>query len=235
MGRFVFLMLSVIAAISQAGNVKVLQTSPVGMDYDMEGLLVNVKLKLQMTNVGKEECAVILLMNNEKWNDEGISNEEFVDLSDQLCYADEMLPSKANGQHECELAIPIDRNSLTGAEGTFYIKAYIANIKTKQIVAKGEMVKYTPDTEALREEMIGQSLDFATSLFGNIISGSFNSKDEKKEVPEGCIKCRRCDQTGVCPACDGRRVVDDEKCDACNGTAKCHDCDGRGYIRSFFW
>jgi len=56
--------------------------------------------------------------------------------------------------------------------------------------------------------------------------------ENKKPVRGGAVKCDKCDNTGNCPHCKGKRLIDlkQKPCKYCQGSGACPTCNGQGWI-----
>lgn len=218
------------AYISLAGEVRVLQTEAVDITFDWNSnLYVQMNVKLQVANTSSEECAVIMVMDNLRWP-ETITINQLVDLIDTRCYEEAFVPIvNGRGQRTVEIVIPLEQKKLSGKGATLYAKAYVFNLKTEKIVSQGTMIEFTPNYEAIREEMMNAALGVAGSLLEGLFGGGGGSK---KDLPKNAETCYRCDGTGECQACNGTGGNYDATCSACHGSGRCSKCDGTGYTYS---
>ena len=211
-----------------AGKAKVVKTEPTGIDFDLQDMYVTVNVKLQAANIAEDQCGLIVLMNNARWNDTNLSFQKFVELCKKTCFGDADLEAVgAVTTSNIPIVIPIERNLMTGKSETLYLKAYVVDADNEAIIAQGELVEYTPDKEALRQQMIQRSANIAGSLMGAIMSAGGSGGDGS--VPDGCKQCSSCGGSGKCRQCMGKGVAYDEKCSWCHdGT--CLSCHGKGYV-----
>ena len=84
---FIALFLLACMAIG-AAEVKVLKTTPGELSFDMQGMYANVELQLQVSNVGEEVCVCVMLLNNGKWKDDGMTMQRLVDMAEGMCFGD---------------------------------------------------------------------------------------------------------------------------------------------------
>lgn len=55
--------------------------------------------------------------------------------------------------------------------------------------------------------------------------------ENKKPIQGGSVKCGKCHNTGACPHCKGRDLMDLKKpCKYCQGSGDCPTCGGRGWL-----
>lgn len=206
-----------------AAEVKVLKTTPGELSSDMQGMYANVELQLQVSNVGEEECVCVMLLNNGKWKDDGMTMQRLVDMAEGMCFGDAPIDA-TNGTTTVTLpvVIPIEKQYMTGNDSALYVKAYIMNVRQKTIVTQGQMVKFVPDRNAMKQQMMQAASGFALDIVGNMLSSSGS-----KALPEGTKTCPKCQGDGICHKC--RRIPEEMKnCSCSYGT--CMECGGKGYV-----
>mgnify|MGYP007101837488 CR=1 FL=1 len=217
------LLTALLALTGQAGNVKIVNTQPAGVDFDFNGMTVAVDVQLQMSNIGTDECGLLVLVKNERWNDANLTFKQLGDLCEKMCVGDAELDGAGTSTTtSVPIVVPIERQFMTGKTDTMYMKAYVVNIKQKTIMAKGELVKYHPDTEQTRQQMVGKATNIAAGIAGSLMSSMSSGG---RSIPDGYKACSSCSGTGKCSSCGGRG----NDCSSCNH-GECRTCNGKGYV-----
>lgn len=164
----------VAANVSFAGNVKVLSTNAVNVDYDMQSnLYVLMDVKIETANIGREECGVMMIMDNRNWAN-NMNFEKFLDLMDIRCYGEAYLPviGATTTRRTVRVTVPLETKKLTGEGETFYAKVYVYNTKLNKCVGEGVPVKFDIDFNAVKERMMKDAVDIVGGaiLLGGLIS-----------------------------------------------------------------
>lgn len=176
------------AGICLAGNVKVLNTEYAGVDIDEEGVYITVNVKMQVSNVGEEECACVALLNNTKWNSENMTVTKLESLSKSMCEGDvDIDPVTGTKTMTMAVDVPLDASLLTGKEKTFYLKTYVVDFNKNAIVSQGAMISFVPNPqEAMAQKQKGvnaANFKMATKNLGP------NSNNKGKRVTVSCSQC----------------------------------------------
>lgn len=213
--KVVIMMTMLSIGMGLAGNVKVVKTEYTGADFDFSGAYVTVNVKLQASNVAEGECGCFVLLKNERWDGENMTISKLSKLCDALCVGDaELEPVAASKTVDVPINIMLEQNRMTGNDTVLYMKTFIVDFNKKAIIAQGEMIRFSPDTQETRAQMIGKAAEIAGGLFGALLSSGSD-----KDIPDGYKKCE---------ACEGKGYE--------RGTSfKCEDCNGKGYVEKDFW
>ena len=100
-----------------SNNVKVLKTEYTGMDVDEEGPYITVNVKMQVSNVKKEQIACFALLNNGKWDGDNMTIEELVSLTEMMCEGEiELDPVTGTKTVTVPVDVVLDPKLLTGSE-----------------------------------------------------------------------------------------------------------------------
>jgi hypothetical protein len=218
------------ACISMMGaNVKVLKLQPQGVDFDLQGMYVTVKVQLQLSNVGDEECGCLVLMNNGKWNDQNLTFESLIDKVETMCAGDTLLnATKGPVTATFPMEVPIEREYMTGKDSALYFKAYIVDVKQQRIIAQGQMVRYVPDQQAMKQQMIKSAANIAGGMLGAIFGAGSGSSSKKDDV------CPDCKGDGKCATCRGTKIDTGQLCTRCSVEGNCLKCGGTGHVGKNF-
>lgn len=213
--KVVIMMTMLSIGMGLAGNVKIVKTEYTGADFDFSGAYVTVNVKLQASNVAEGECGCFVLLKNERWDGENMTINKLSKLCDALCVGDaELEPVATSKIIDVPIDIMLERNRMTGNDTVLYMKTFIVDFNKKAIIAQGEMIRFSPDTQETRAQMIGKAAEIAGGLFGALLSSGSD-----KDIPDGYKKCE---------ACEGKGYE--------RGTSfKCENCNGKGYVEKDFW
>lgn len=213
--KVVIMMTMLSIGMGLAGNVKVVKTEYTGADFDFSGAYVTVNVKLQASNVAEGECGCFVLLKNERWDGENMTISKLSKLCDALCVGDaELEPVAASKTVDVPINIMLEQNRMTGNDTVLYMKTFVVDFNKKAIIAQGEMIRFNPDTQETRAQMIGKAAEIAGGLFGALLSSGSD-----KNIPDGYKKCE---------ACEGKGYE--------RGTSyKCEECNGKGYVEKDFW
>lgn len=195
-----------------SNNVKVLKTEYAGMDVDEEGPYITVNVKMQVSNVKKEQIACFALLNNGKWDGDNMSIEELVSLTEMMCEGEiELDPVTGTKTVTVPVDVVLDPKLLTGSEKSFYLKTFVVDLKKEAIIGQGAMINFVPNPKesmAKKQQAINaEVIKRATKNLGSNNKGS--GKTTKVEVT-----CSLCGGTGKVQGY-GSPV-----CFECNGTGK---------------
>ena len=187
--RIVLLMVAMLTAgISMAGNVKVLATEFSTMDICSEGAYFTINVKMQASNVRKEECGIIVLMTNHPWDGDKMTIEELGELCEMMCEGEATLT-------------PITASKTK----TFYLKAFVVDMNKNVILSEGQMINFQPDTKAVMAQKKQQDKATVFSILKGIndqqMSGDYHIGDVEKE----CSYCNGSGRSGQgnCTYCGG--------------------------------
>lgn len=206
-------------------NVKVLKTQPQAVDFDLMGMYVTVAVQLQLSGIGKEECACVVLMNNDKWNDQNITFQRLVERIESMCVGDTLLNAvKGPATTTLPVIVPIEKQYLTGKDSALYLKAYVVDVKRQNVIAQGQTVRYVPDRQATSNQMIHKAAGIAGKMFG-AISGLTNGFSSALD------ECPDCHGLGTCYYCRDKQSDPDFYCVNCNGKGRCVKCNGTGHYK----
>ena len=161
-----------VANLSFAGNVKVIDTEVVDVTYDMNSnLYVQMNVRIEMANIGKEECGVMMIMDNQRWPGR-MTFEEFANLINSRCYGEAFLPvtGAARTRRTIRVTVPLDANKLTGEGETFYAKTFVFNLKSESCVGEGEPIQFEINFNAIKQRMVNDAVDIVGGalLFGTL-------------------------------------------------------------------
>ena len=200
-----------------SNNVKVLNTEYAGMDVDEEGPYITVNVKMQVSNVKKEQIACFALLNNSKWDGENMTIEELVSLTEMMCEGEiELDPVTGTKTITVPVDVLLDPKLLTGKEKTFYLKTFVVDLKKEAIIAQSPMINFAPNPKesmAKKQQAINsQVMKMATKNLGPQKGGQ--TKGETKKVT---VSCPECSGSGKTFRYDLNRQVD---CDRCGGDGK---------------
>jgi hypothetical protein len=208
-----------------AGNVKVLKTEYTGADYNLSGPLVTVNVKLQASNVASEECACFVLLKNDKWDDSNMTIPKLSKLCKQMCVGEaELSPVSSTKTIDVPIEIALERQHMTGKDTLFYMKTFVVDFTKEAIIAQGEMIKFSPNTEEARNQMYSRAGEMAGSLLGALFSGAGGGGSN---IPEGYKKCNECDGKGVYWLRNSDGTNDRQ--------VNCRECRGKGYVEKDIW
>ena len=208
------------AGMCLAGNVKVLKTEYAGMDVDQDGPYVTVNMKMQVSNVKKEEIACFALLNNGKWDGDNMTIEELVSLTEMMCEGEiELDPVTGTKTITVPVDVVLDPKLLTGKEKSFYLKAFVVDLKKEAIIAQSPMINFVPNPKESmtkkQQSINSQVMKMATKNLGPKKGGqSGQTKGETKKVT---VSCPECSGSGKTFRYDLNRQVD---CDRCGGDGK---------------
>lgn len=213
--KVVIMMTMLSIGMGLAGNVKIVKTEYTGADFDFSGAYVTVNVKLQASNVAEGECGCFVLLKNERWDGENMTISKLSKLCDALCVGDaELEPVAASKTVDVPISIMLEQSRMTGNDTVLYMKTFVVDFNKKAIIAQGEMIRFNPDTQETRAQMIGKAAEIAGGLFGALLSSGSD-----KNIPDGYKKCE---------ACEGKGYE--------RGTSyKCEECNGKGYVEKDFW
>lgn len=209
-----FLWAILMTGVCQAGPVKVLKTEYAGLDIDQDGAYVTVNVKLQVTNIGEEQCSCVALLNNRFWDGDNMTIDELAELSQMICEGDVDLNAVSGSKIvTVQIDVPLDANSLTGDGKTFYLKAFVVDFDKNAVVAEGQMINFVPnpqDAMAKKQQDINQQvIKMATQNMGP------SQGDSTSKTTQVKVSCSVCGGTG--------------KSWDVNGQITCRYCDGKGY------
>lgn len=201
------------ANISWAGNVKVLKTEYTGADFNLNGAYVTVNVQLLASNVATEECACFVLVKNGLWDGKDMTITKLSKLCKTMCVGEaELEPVSVSKTLDIPIAIPLEREYMTGQDTVLYMKTFVVDFNKKAIVAQGEMIRFNPDTQETREQIYSRAGQIAGSLFGGLLSNSRSDDSSYK----------------TCPSCQGRGYIQ-------NPDHLCSRCDGKGKVFKDIW
>lgn len=200
-----------------SNNVKVLKTEYAGMDVDEEGPYITVNVKMQVSNVKKEQIACFALLNNGKWDAENMTIAKLANLSQTMCEGDTDLdPVTGTKTITVPVYVPLDATLLTGTEKTFFLKTYVVDMNKKAIIAQGAMINFAPNPKESmakkQQDINSQVMKMATKNLGPQKGGQ--TKGETKKVT---VSCPECSGSGKTFRYDLNRYVD---CNRCDGDGK---------------
>ena len=150
-----------IANVSYAGNAKVLSTNAVDVTYDMQSnLYVVMDVKIEIGNVGKDECGVMMILDNQALANP-MSFDKFLDLINYCCYGEAIIPLTRStaARRTIRVTIPLEEKKLTGDGETFYAKAFIYNTKLKRCVGEGVPVQFDVNFNEIKKRMMNDAVD----------------------------------------------------------------------------
>lgn len=205
--RIVLLMVAMLTAgISMAGNVKVLATEFSTMDICSEGAYFTINVKMQASNVRKEECGIIVLMTNHPWDGDKMTIEELGELCEMMCEGEATLtPITACKTVNIPIDILLEPQFLKGDGKTFYLKAFVVDMNKNVILSEGQMINFQPDTKAVMAQKKQQDKATVFSILKGIndqqMSGDYHIGDVEKE----CSYCNGSGRSGQgnCTYCGG--------------------------------
>lgn len=194
-----------------SNNVKVLKTEYAGMDVDEEGPYITVNVKMQVSNVKKEQIACFALLNNGKWDGDNMTIEELVSLTEMMCEGEiELDPVTGTKTVTVPVDVVLDPKLLTGSEKSFYLKTFVVDLKKEAIIGQGAMINFVPNPKesmAKKQQAINaEVIKRATKNLGSNNKGS--GKTTKVEV--------------TCSLCGGTGKVQGY------GSPVCYECNGTG-------
>lgn len=226
--KLLLLVLLTMAIAASAGEVKILQTEPVDITFDDNGnLYVHVNVEMQLANIKKEECALIMLMDNARWYEE-LTYGEFSNLWNTRCRSIEEVPVVgSSGKRTVKLVVPLEKKKFTGRNDTVFVRAYVFKVEPFEYMTQGDMMYFVPNYDVIRKAMADRTVNSAIDGFlGDLIGSFFGTK---QEIPENAVPCELCGGSGKCWVCKGFRTTSLGACENCND-GRCGGCGGRGYF-----
>ena len=214
----VLMMVALMAAgMCLAGNVKVLKTEYAGMDVAEEGPYVTINVKMQVSNVKKEQIACFALLNNGKWDGDNMTIEELVSLTEMMCEGEiELDPVTGTKTVTVPVDVVLDPKLLTGSEKSFYLKTFVVDLKKEAIIGQGAMINFVPNPKESmakkQQDINSQVMKMATKNLGPKKGGQ--TKGDTKKVT---VSCPKCSGSGKTYRYDLNRYV---SCDRCDGDGK---------------
>ena len=199
-----------------SNNVKVLKTEYAGMDVDEEGPYITVNVKMQVSNVKKEQITCFALLNNGKWDGDNMTIEELVSLTEMMCEGEiELDPVTGTKTVTVPVDVVLDPKLLTGSEKSFYLKTFVVDLKKEAIIGQGAMINFVPNPKesmAKKQQAINAEVIRRATQGMGPNKGSSSSGEAKTETVK--VNCSLCGGTGKVQGY-GSPV-----CYECNGTGK---------------
>lgn len=202
------------ATMCMAGNVKVLNTEYAGVDIDEEGPYVTINVKMQVSNVKKDECVCVALLNNSMWDGDNMTMGDLIGLTKLMCEGEmELDPVTGTKTITVPVDVPLEAKLLTGNEKQFYLKTFVVDLKKEAIIGQGNMIKFVPNPKesmAKKQQAINaEVMRMATQNLGS------NKKGSTGQTTTVEVNCSLCGGTG--------RVYG-------YGNPRCYKCDGTGKV-----
>ena len=215
------------AVVAQAGNIKIKKTEVNSFGMDASGVFFNAEVTVQADQIGKEKWALVVLMDNNKW-DENISGAKLSQLASKICYAEIAIPSDTRGLKTFTVSVPLDEHRVTGTGKILYIKAYVVNLTKSLLADQGTFLPYTPKAEHMKNQLIRQQMQSLAEMGATLKALGIAKSGGSGGSGKG-TRCHYCSGSGTCHYCDGSgKYPNGENC-ACGGTGKCGHCNGSGY------
>jgi hypothetical protein len=209
--RILSLMVAMLTAgISLAGNVKVLATEFSTMDICAEGAYFTINVKMQASNVRKEECGIIVLMTNHPWDGDKMTIEELGDLCEMMCEGEATLaPVGASKTLNVPIDVLLEPQFLKGNEKTFYLKAFVVDMNKNVILSEGQMINFQPDTKAVMAQKKKQDKALGFSILKEMNDRQMSGDSHIGDVEKTCSYCSGSGRSGqgTCTYCGGSGKV----------------------------
>ena len=196
-----------------SNNVKVLKTEYAGMDVDEEGPYITVNVKMQVSNVKKEQIACFALLNNGKWDGDNMTIEELVSLTEMMCEGEiELDPVTGTKTVTVPVDVVLDPKLLTGSEKSFYLKTFVVDLKKEAIIGQGAMINFVPNP---KESMAKKQ----QAINAEVIKGTTRNLGPKKggqasgQTKQVKVSCSSCAGSGYV-----LRGKDYVRCSECGGS-----------------
>lgn len=207
---------------NNSSNIKIVVK---GISTSLTDVNVDTNIQFSLPDIDKDNCACFILMTNGMWK-EDLSIEEFAQLSRILCHKEFDLSNILNDNKSgsAEVSLPLLRRGLVGKDSLLYLRAYIINAKSLQVVAKGDFTKFNPGSVLSASHAKGIESSLNTTMQGMLLEGIVNSLfDDSSSSSSSDHECSVCGNSNICMACYGYWDDSDERrnCSHCRGSGRC--------------
>lgn len=167
-----FLTMGVNTAFAGYAKVKSADAYQLSVDI-MNNICIDFNFEVEMSNLNKDEASVFVVIDNKRWKES--KNELVSFLSDanidKMNIFKKVLPVIGG---KCVKTIPfkvqLEMDLLSGGDNpTFYYKAY--TMTTAGEIKEGIMMQFTPDFEALKQQMIGAGMEMVGGFISSMLGG----------------------------------------------------------------